>query len=281
MLLTELRQLFVVDAGLLFVQERLGKLRPDFVEGAYGGLFLIDKLDQMQTKLRLYRFGRDVADLHGVGGVAKLRHHLLLGEVAQVAALLLRRAGRVFPRSILEGHSRVEIRAHLLHLVLVGDQNMARADGLGNLKVLLILLVVRGDLLVGDGDVFHDRLDCELARDVLPDFVHGLDELRILLHSELGPEQREELHVDQFLENRSAPHLVVVHGRPLGIETADNRGNILLLDLGRSDSSEHSLGISNRGLLFDCRRRRLRLCRFRLRLGRNCDGRQKNKEQQR
>ena len=114
--------------------------------------------DQVPAELRLDRIG-DLARLQREGNLLKLGHHLPLGELAKIAALLLRWAARLLLRHLSELRGQF-LRRHLVKLSLQLLDLL-----LGVCRSLCCCCCVRGD--VGDCLCDFRRIKLNLVLDLL------------------------------------------------------------------------------------------------------------------
>ncbi len=190
----------------------------------------------MPAELRLDRLG-DLAFLQLESGVGEFRHHAVLGEPAEIAAV----AGRIlgeFGRDFGEVLAALDSSVRLLGFFLGRQKNVPRMDfllrrlGLGRLVIgLLLRFLGRGGLANGGEQLLHAQLLAIIGE----------------LALELGRRSQlvglgflgRELEIDEIVEHVFLPRRAFELLRQAGADVGHRVGDILIGDRLAVDLGQH------------------------------------------
>ena len=216
----------------LLAQARLGLLERRLARAA------VQDLDHVPAELGLDRRLGALSGLEGECRLGELRHHLAAAEKAQVAAVRARRrVDRVLAGERGEVGAALQLRDHLLGLVLAADQDVPGVNLLlGEALVVLELVVARAQPVVG-------RALIDLAPDVgvAQDVGAGLGERR--LHVGLARQVRllrgigQKLEIDRPVQQH-AVDLRQRHLAKLLRQGAGDRLDVAAMDLAAVDDGD-------------------------------------------
>ena len=126
----------------LLAQQHVADRRLHLVEGLGHALLAVFETDDVPAEIGLHRL-RGLAHLEREGRLGELGHHFRRGEIAEVAAVVLRAVEAVLLGQVFELLALGEAGQDVLGLLLGADQDVAGAHALGLLQLGSFLVIDR------------------------------------------------------------------------------------------------------------------------------------------